>query len=433
MRSRPFFLVSFIVASLWLSACSRGVARVLPSATPPFVPLSAQTPDVPSPTLAPAPTSTATPLPSPGYTATPLPTQTPTVLPVLQEPCISYYDATLGDLKFVCRQFDNYWRPIQTVDSEGNVGLFSSLAFDAQSSAHIAYYAMDTGDLKYARQTDAGWLLETVDATGDTGWYPSLAIRYDGHVFISYYDRDQQALKVAQRDAGARWEIALIEKVGLLESPPGVLYLHENPEQFRTSMGIDARGYPVVSYIGNIEKNLKVAWWNGTDWETKLVDPAAPSGGYNSLAISPQGYPAISYHDIEQGALRYAWWDGRKWQTETVHKYGTNIGLFTSLAFDSAGHPHISYFDDDPDTLMYAFWKNNAWQIRAMTPGLYHPGFFSSLALDANDRPLVAYFEFSEADLLVAAWDGMVFQRTFIDQVGSVGWYPSLRFRSVYP
>lgn len=394
MRSRPFFLVSFILASLWLSACSRGVARVLPSATPPFVPLSAQTPDVPSPTLAPAPTSTATPLPSPVYTATPSPTQTPTVLPVLQEPCISYYDATLGDLKLVCRQFDNYWRPIQTVDSEGNVGLFSSLAFDAQSSAHIAYYAMDTGDLKYARQTDAGWLLETVDATGD---------------------------------------IALIEKVGLLESPPGVIYLHENPEQFRTSMGIDARGYPVVSYIGNIEKNLKVAWWNGTDWETKLVDPAAPSGGYNSLAISPQGYPAISYHDIEQGTLRYAWWDGRKWQTETVHKYGTNIGLFTSLAFDSAGRPHISYFDDDPDTLLYAFWKNNAWQIRAMTPGLYHPGFFSSLALDANDRPLVAYFEFSEADLLVAAWDGAVFRRTFVDQVGSMGWYPSLRFRPVYP
>lgn len=433
MRLRKELMYFLVLVILPLVACDGGMSRVLPSATPPYVLLVAQTPMPPLETLAPVPTSTATLAPSPVYTSTPLPTQTPTILPVLREPCISYYDATQGDLKFVCRRFDDYWRPIQTVDAEGNVGLFSSLVFDAQSRAHIAYYAMDSGDLKYARQTGAGWLVETVDSAGDTGWYPSMAIRYDGHVFISYYDRDQQSVRVAQREAGAAWNIMPIEKVGPLESEPSEIYTPAYPDQFRTSIGIDPRGYPIVSYIGNLAKNLKVAWWDGKEWEIKLVDPAAPSGGFNSLAFSPQGYPAISYHDIEQGTLRYAWWDGHKWLTETVHHRGTNIGLFTSLVFDSLGRPHISYFDDDPDTLFYAVRRNDAWIIESMTPGLYRPGFFSSIALDQQDRPMIAYYEFNEGDLCVAAWDGRTFQRSFVDVVGSVGWYPSLRFRPVYP
>ncbi len=240
--------------------------RALPTATPPFVPLLEQTPLPTAPVLSPAPTSTATLTPAPVLTATPSPSPTATVLPVLREPCISYYDATLGDLKFVCRRFGNYWRPVQTVDSAGNVGLFSSLAFDAQSRAHIVYYALDTGDLKYARQSDSGWVVETVDAEGDVGYYPSLAIRLDGRAFISYYDRSLASVKVAQRGPDDTvWQIEVIETVGPLESDVGMVYAPENPEQFRTSIGLDARGYPIISYIGNFEKKLAllaavIAW-----------------------------------------------------------------------------------------------------------------------------------------------------------------------------
>ncbi len=429
---RAFKLSYGLVFALVLTACG-AVPQIRPAAAPPFVPLAATDTPEPQRPLPPVPSSLPTLPATDVYTPASLPTQMPTILPILLNPCISYYDAAQKALKFACRRFENYWRPIQVVDSDGDAGWFSSLAFDAQARAHLAYYAADSGDLRYARQNAGGWQVETVDSEGDVGYYPSLAIRYDGQIFISYYDRGRASVKVAQRSPEASWEIALIEKVGDLDTQPGQLYQSEFPEQFRTSIGVDGRGYPIVSYIGNLAKNLKVVWWDGAEWQIKLVDPSAPSGGFNSLAIAPDGSPAIGYHDIEQGSLRYAWWDGRKWLTETIDDRGKNIGLFTSLTFDSRGRPHISYFDDDPDTLYYATRQNNAWLIRSMSPGIFRPGFFSSIALGQDGRPLIAYYEFNEGDLIVAAWDGNAFNRTPVDAVGSVGWYPSIKFIPSYP
>jgi len=39
---------------------------------------------------------------------------------------------------------------IQTVDSDGNVGEFNSIAVDSSGYAHISYHDYTNGDLKYA-------------------------------------------------------------------------------------------------------------------------------------------------------------------------------------------------------------------------------------------------------------------------------------------
>jgi hypothetical protein len=63
-------------------------------------------------------------------------------------PYITYYDATHGDLKFA--RFDGKVWIIQTVDSGGDVGSYSSLALDPVGCPHISYYDVTHGDLKYA-------------------------------------------------------------------------------------------------------------------------------------------------------------------------------------------------------------------------------------------------------------------------------------------
>ena len=46
---------------------------------------------------------------------------------------------------------------IETVDSAGNFGWFSSLVLDSSGKAHISYLDRTNGDLKYAVKSGGRW------------------------------------------------------------------------------------------------------------------------------------------------------------------------------------------------------------------------------------------------------------------------------------
>jgi hypothetical protein len=71
-------------------------------------------------------------------------------------PRMSYYDAVNGDLKLA--RFDGKVWIIQTVDSTGDVGQYSSLALDQMGCPHISYYDAINGDLKYAYVPRRYWV-----------------------------------------------------------------------------------------------------------------------------------------------------------------------------------------------------------------------------------------------------------------------------------
>jgi len=86
---------------------------------------------------------------------------------------------------------------LETVDSTGDVGDWTSISLDAGGNPHISYVDATNDDLKYAYHNGASWQIETVDSTGNVGYHTSIALDAGGNPHISYFDATNDDLKYA--------------------------------------------------------------------------------------------------------------------------------------------------------------------------------------------------------------------------------------------
>ncbi|MCU0610272.1 MAG: hypothetical protein MUE60_00600 [Candidatus Eisenbacteria bacterium] len=126
-------------------------------------------------------------------------------------PHISYYDGTNSDLKYAWRDASG-WH-LETIDSTGSVGFYTSLSLDTSGNPHISYYDHTNHDLKYACEDAEGWHVETIDSDGHVGWYTSLALDVSGNPHISYHDYTNGYLKHARRDSTV-WHLETVDSAG---------------------------------------------------------------------------------------------------------------------------------------------------------------------------------------------------------------------------
>jgi catechol 2,3-dioxygenase-like lactoylglutathione lyase family enzyme len=267
-------------------------------------------------------------------------------------PHISYHDYTNHDLKYAYQ--GAYGWHIETVDSEDFVGTLTSLALDGSGYPHISYYYCGTavpcnvGDLKYAYRSGPSWHIETVDSEGQVGWYTSLTLDGGEYPHISYYYCGTSIypcnvgdLKYAyQNDSG--WHIETVDSEGNV----GGL----------TSVSLDGDGYPHISYLDYTNDDLKYAYQDASGWHTETVDSEGDVGLHTSLTLDGDGYPHISYLDYSNHDLKYAYQDASGWHIETVDSEG-DVGEYTSLALDEGRYLHISYHDSTNGDLKYAYYR----------------------------------------------------------------------------
>ncbi len=209
-------------------------------------------------------------------------------------PHISYWDMVRGSLKYATIMGDN-WVTIE-VDSGGGpsptdtvVGLFTSLKVDATGFPHIAYYDLTNGDLKYAKATPGGWIIQKVDTTGDVGSFASLDLK-DGEVpYIAYYDATNSDLKFA-RWTGAEWTINYVVQTGDV----GQYVSH-------------AIGSSHLSYYDAINQDLEYSvTHNYLTWHHEFIDTTGNVGEFTSIKLSSMGYPHVAYYDVTNQDLKYA-------------------------------------------------------------------------------------------------------------------------------
>lgn len=245
---------------------------------------------------------------------------------------ISYYDATNGNLKYV-KGRDPSHTTIETVDSEGNVGMYTSLALEATAIdsiyyPHISYYDSTAGDLKYARWGGTQWNIEKVDTAGDVGLYTSIELDTLNYPHVSYYDATNGNLKYAYW-SGSQWNIENVDIVGDVG-----LY---------TSLELDNTLKPHISYYDATNGDLKRA--KGF-WSIEKIDTAGDVGQYSSMCFTYEGQEEIYYYDATNGDL--------KLNGTTIDSIG-DVGMFVCAGNDGS---FCSYYDKTNGDLKWRdFWS----------------------------------------------------------------------------
>lgn len=74
-----------------------------------------------------------------------------------------------------------------------------SIAVDRFNRIHIGYYCWYKWDLKYAYKINNIWNIETVESDGDVGIYASIVINSNNYPLISYMSRSSVELKYAKK------------------------------------------------------------------------------------------------------------------------------------------------------------------------------------------------------------------------------------------
>jgi hypothetical protein len=235
-----------------------------------------------------------------------------------------------------------------------------------------------------------------------------------------------------------------------------------------TSIGMDAKGDPVISYWDETSEDLKFATCdlpasaNGNcdqsgDWATVTVDAAGEVGHNPSIAVGTSGNPMVSYYDWTNQDLKFATCDqsasangncdqSDDWATVTVDAEGI-VGWTTSMALDANGHPVICYQDVTNEDLKFATCdlpasangncdQSGDWATLTVDAA-GEVGHNPSMAVDTSGNLMVSYYDSTNEDLKFAVCDlsasvngncdqGGDWSVATVDAVGVVGRFSSV-------
>jgi len=307
----------------------------------------------------------------------------------------------------------------ETVDSTGDVTVFTSLALAPTYpyTPHISYGS--NGDLKHAWLSGTTWLSETVNPKVINRGQTSLALvpTYPHTPCISYH-------------SGSVWGVEFCcwdDTTWICDKVEG--------GYFQGGCGVSLALVPTYPYTPHISYNLSwevwdvhelrhaylsgTVWCSGT-WERETVDSEGKAGCFSSLALEPTYpyTPHISYAANDD--LKHAWLSGTTWLSEPVDsgEYGLRS---TSLALDSSGNPHIGYQDFAKLDLKHAWLSGTTWLTETVDRE-GNVGYSTSLALDSSGNPYISYYDATNGDLRLARFDGTVWITQTVESKGWFGW-----------
>ncbi|MBI4650759.1 tandem-95 repeat protein [Candidatus Desantisbacteria bacterium] len=343
-----------------------------------------------------------------------------------------YYDMPYGNsnnpqrykLKYATNESGTW--TITTVDGDGRVGKFSSIAIDTNNKVHISYYYVGNdyenyrdfsyNDLKYATNKSGSWITTTVDSNMEVGRYTSIAIDSNDKVHISYYDDSNKDLKYVTNasDSWVRTTADSYEYVGEYNS------IAVDSKEYN-SIAVDSNDKIHISYYDDSNKDLKYATNSSGLWITTTVDSYGYVGQYTSIAVDSNDKIHISYYDDSNNDLKYATNASGSWVTTTVDSINGSVGKYTSIDIDSNDKVHISYCDNTNRNLKYATNKSGSWGTSTVDSNNGYYAEYTSIVVDLNNMVHISYNDFFNADLIYATNESGSWITTIVDNTWITG------------
>lgn len=296
-------------------------------------------------------------------------------------------------------------------------GIHNAIALDSNGSPHFSYFQKLYGydgsnylyhySLNHAWWDGSGWATEELVSSSGYDYYPftSIAVDSKGFVHISYYDESNYMPMYIRQDANG-WLPP--EQVGD--------YCDGSTDCGNWSdLALDSNDRPHISYHNRDMGELIYAYFDGTDWQTTMVDDCYGNdycGKSTAIVLDGSDTPHISYRNggWDDGSpngdatVKYATKNGGSWSTQTV---GYLVGGGdTGIALSPGGVPHISYWDGffkaprhvtpvtvEGTTLWFSTFIDDARSMEAVEDGDQGPrmGKWNNIVMDPAGNPQFVY------------------------------------------
>jgi outer membrane protein assembly factor BamB len=291
----------------------------------------------------------------------------------------------------------------QTVATGGSFGNIC-MVLGSQDNPNIVYNGVN-GLMFYAKWENSNWKIQSVIQGGapislliDSKDIPHMLFK--GANEVTYY----ASLK------GGNWSYQPV------------------PAGNRYSLALDKQGDPHIAYgtqllvrdyppgVTNNFYALNYASWNGSGWDSQVIQQQISSSDIISLVLDSNDKPHIlygtdTYYPPSGGytlTVKIASWTGSNWNILTGPSDLDTIG---NMVLDSQDNPHFAYERNYPHesignvSLGYASWNGATWSLQTVASNLYLQGLNlqSNLVLDSHQRP---HIEFFNSSLIYASWTG---------------------------
>lgn len=315
-------------------------------------------------------------------------------------PVVSYYDATNGDLKVLhCGSSTCDPNNVVVADSTANVGQYSSLKLDAGGQPVVSYWDETNGDLKLLHCGNlictAGNSITKPSVVGNTGWDTSLQLDALGNPVVSHYSLTDNAMKILHCNNMNCMGVNSIQMPDILS-------------RRHTSLVLDSAGNPVIASSGQADQGLRIVHCGDATCSTNntITSPDFPVFPFNadvrgvSLVLDVNGYPVVSFYRADTAQLKIL-----HCVDAACNGPGNSIALpdptaqasdhrSTSLVLDIAGNPVVAYQDSANNVLKILHCGNsNCTAGNSVATVVANPniGTEPSIKLDKSGNPVVSY------------------------------------------